>query len=114
MMNIGGMTCLQQTTCSNWFLNTDPSPADLDVSACPVSANSAPYPAMFALQEDYVAPVQHPGQPHVYNDNEGDMVWFKLDVEGYEFGVLDQVIAQQFSYINIDFHTWDHVKLSKL
>lgn len=36
---------------------------------------------------------------------------FKLDVEGHEFGVLDQVIAQQFNYINIDFHTWDHVKL---
>lgn len=81
MMNIGGMTCLQQTTCSNWFLNTNPTPADLDASACPVNANSAPYPGMFALQEDYVAPVQHPGQPHVYNDNEGDMVWFKLDVE---------------------------------
>ena len=37
---------------------------------------------------------------------------FKLDVEGYEFGVLDQVLEQHFSYINIDFHTWDHVKLS--
>jgi hypothetical protein len=37
---------------------------------------------------------------------------FKLDVEGYEFGVLDQVLEQRFPYINIDFHTWDHVKLS--
>lgn len=36
----------------------------------------------------------------------------KLDVEGYEFGVLDQIIAQRFPYINIDFHTWDHVQLS--
>lgn len=29
----------------------------------------------------------------------------KLDVEGYEFGVLGQIIAQRFGYINIDFHT---------
>jgi hypothetical protein len=94
MMNIGGMTCLQQTTCSNWFLNTDPSLADLDISACPVSANSAPYPAMFALQEDYVAPVQHPGQPHVYNDNEGDMVWFKLEVEGGNTYTLSTRLGQ--------------------
>ena len=37
---------------------------------------------------------------------------FKIDVEGYEFGVLDQILEQRFGYINIDFHTWDHVKLS--
>ena len=37
---------------------------------------------------------------------------FKLDVEGYEFGVLDQVLEQRFRYINIDFHTWDHVQVS--
>ena len=37
---------------------------------------------------------------------------FKIDVEGYEFGVVDQILEQRFGYIDIDFHTWNHVKLS--
>jgi hypothetical protein len=102
MMNIGGMTCLQPTTCSNWFLNTDPTPADLDASACPVQANAAPYPAMFALQSDYVAPVQHPGQPHVYPDNDGDMVWFKLDVEaGKAYTISTRLGQVTFTWLTV-------------
>ena len=39
---------------------------------------------------------------------------FKIDVEGYEFDVLEQVIAQHFTYINIDFHTWDHLRIAQV
>ena len=102
MMNIGGMTCLQSTTCSNWFLNDTPVVADLDASACPVHANSAPYPAMFALQSDYVAPIQHPNQPHVYNENEGDLVWFKLDVEsGKPYTISTRLGQVTFTWLTV-------------
>ena len=41
-----------------------------------------------------------------------DVALLKVDVEGYEFGVIDQLVAQRFPYVNLDFHTWDHIKLS--